>query len=67
MADTSNTISFKCNSELFEKLESAARIEGLSIEDYIRRTVHEHIFPMAKVRREYRTPRRFHCYEVDPD
>ena len=67
MADTTNTISFECNSELFEKLESAARIENLSIEDYVRRVVREHIFPMEKVRREYRTPRRFYRYEVDPD
>ena len=67
MADSNNTVSFACSAELFAKLESAARIEGLSIEQYIQRVVYEHIYPMEKVRREYRTPRRFYCYEVDPD
>ena len=67
MADTTNTISFECSSELFEKLESAARIEGLSIEDYIRRTVHEHIFSNAKLIRERQLRRRYYCFEIDPD
>ena len=67
MADNHSTISFECDAELFEKLRTTARIENLSIEDYIRRVVCEHIYPMEKVRRKYRTPRRFYCYEVDPD
>ena len=67
MADTTNTISFKCDAELFEKLRTAARIEGLSIEDYIRRVVYEHIFPNAKLIRERQLRRRYYCFEIDPD
>ena len=67
MADTTSTISFECSPDLFEKLQSTARIEGLSIEDYLHRVIREHIFPIEKVRREYHSRRRFHCYEVDPD
>lgn len=67
MADSSNTISFTCDHELFEKLESIARVDGLSVEDYIRRLVREHCFPNEKAHREYHSRRRFYCYEVDPD
>ena len=66
MAD-SNTISFECDRELFDKITASARKESLSIEKYLHRVVREHHFPMEKVRREYRTPRRFYCYEIDPD
>ena len=67
MTDNRNTISFEIESKLYEELSTAARNERLSIEDYLRRVVYEHIHPGAKRRREYHTPRRFYCYEVDPD
>ena len=59
MSNMKKTISFEWDPQLYEKIETASRSEGLSIEEYI--------YPMAKRRRENYTRRRFYCYEVDPD
>ena len=67
MSSMKKTINFQCTPELFKKIEATSRSEGLSIEEYIHRVVYEHIYPMAKRRREYHTPRCFYTYEVDPD
>ena len=67
MSNMKKAITFEWDPQLYEKILTASRSEGLSIEEYIGRVVYEHIYPMAKRRREYRTPRRFYCFEVDPD
>ena len=67
MPNEKKTISFECDQQLFDRIRSASRNERMSMEEYVARTIHEHYNPIARRRREYYTPRRFHTYEVDPD
>ena len=67
MSDQHKTISFRCDQQLFERIEEASRRAGVCVEKHVAQVVEDHFFPAAKRRRDREARRRFYTFEVDPD